>query len=138
MGLGVNNGVWGEGGLVRSFGDLEAEIMDAVWGADEPLTVRNILERIDHERTPAYTTVQTVTEILYRKGWLQRHKDGRAWRYRATHSREDYTAGLVEEVLSSTPDRTATLVRLVEQMDPEEVSELQTALDAAKDAEERS
>ncbi|MBA8824117.1 putative transcriptional regulator [Saccharopolyspora lacisalsi] len=123
---------------MRGFGELEAEIMDAVWDADESLTVRNILERIDHERTPAYTTVQTVTEILYRKGWLQRHKDGRAWRYRATHSREEYTAGLVEEVLSSTPDRTATLVRLVEQMDPDEVSELQAALDAAKNAEDRS
>ncbi len=123
---------------MRGFGELEAEIMDAVWDADEPLTVRNILERIDHERTPAYTTVQTVTEILYRKGWLQRHKDGRAWRYRATHSREEYTAGLVEEALSSTPDRTATLVRLVEQMDPDEVSELQAALDAAKNAEDRS
>ncbi|WP_017975698.1 BlaI/MecI/CopY family transcriptional regulator [Actinopolyspora halophila] len=122
---------------MHGFGELEAAIMDAVWADDEPLTVRNILERIDQERTPAYTTVQTVTEILYRKGWLRRHKDGRAWRYWATRSREEYTAGLVEQVLSSTPDRTATLVRLVEQMDPGEVSELRAALDTAKNAEER-
>ncbi len=122
---------------MRSFGDLEAAIMDAVWATDEPLTVRTILERISQERTLAYTTVQTVTEILYRKGWLQRRKDGRAWLYWATHSREDYTAGLVEEVLSSTPDRTATLVRLFEQMDPDEVFELRAALDAAKNTDNR-
>lgn len=123
---------------MRSFGDLEAVIMDAVWDANEPLTVRNILERLNQERTPAYTTVQTVTEILYRKGWLQRRKDGRAWHYWAPRSREDYTAGLVEEVLSSTPDRSAALVRLVEQMDPEEVAELRAALDAAKNADDQS
>ena len=110
--------------------------MDVVWAGEEPLTVRNILESLGQERTPAYTTVQTVTEILYRKGWLQRRKDGRAWRYWASHSREDYAAGLVEEVLSSTPDRTATLVRLFEQMGPAEVTELRAALDAAKDAEQ--
>lgn len=121
---------------MRGFGELEAAIMDAVWATDEPVTVRNILERLNQERTPAYTTVQTVTEILYRKGWLRRRKDGRAWRYWASHSRADYTAGLVEEVLSSTPDRTATLVRLFEQMDPGEVSELRAALDAAKRTEE--
>ncbi len=122
---------------MRGFGELEAVIMDAVWTADEPLTVRNVLERIGRHREPAYTTVQTVTEILYRKGWLQREKDGRAWRYWPSRSREDYTAGLVEEVLSSTPDRAATLIRLVEQMDPEEASELQAALDAVKNAERR-
>ena len=120
---------------MRGFGDLEAAIMDVVWAAEKPLTVRNVLEGLSQERTPAYTTVQTVTEVLYRKGRLQRRKDGRAWRYWPSHSRTDYTAGLVEEVLSSTPDRTATLVRLFEQMEAEEVSELQAALNTAKNAE---
>lgn len=112
--------------------------MDVVWAADEPVTIRTVVGQLNRERSLAYTTVQTVTEILYRKGWLQRRKAGRAFEYWPRKSREDYTAGLVEEVLSTTPDRTATLVRLVEQMSPGEVSELREALDAAMRAEERS
>lgn len=117
------------------FGDLEAAIMDAVWSADEPLTVRTMVDQLNQERSLAYTTVQTVTEILYRKGWLQREKEGRAYRYWARRSREDYTAGLVEEALSATSDRTAALVRLFEQMEPDEASELRAALDTAKNSE---
>lgn len=118
------------------FGDLEAAIMEAIWSAEEPLTVRTIVDQLNRKRSLAYTTVQTVTEILYRKGWLQREKDGRAYRYWARSSRDDYTAGLVEEALSATPDRTAALVRLVKQMDPGEASELRAALDAAKNSGE--
>ncbi len=118
------------------FGELEAAIMNAIWSADEPLTVRTMVDQLNRERSLAYTTVQTVTEILYRKGWLQREKEGRAYRYWARRSREDYTAGLVEEALSATSDRTAALVRLVEQMDPDEVSELRAALDTAKNSGE--
>ncbi len=118
------------------FGDLEAAIMDAIWSADEPLTVRTMVDQLNQERTLAYTTVQTVTEILYRKGWLQREKEGRAYRYWARRSREDYTAGLVDEALSVAPDRTAALVRLFRQMGPGEASELRAALDAAKNSGE--
>lgn len=118
------------------FGDLEAAIMEAIWSAEEPLTVRTIVDQLNQERSLAYTTVQTVTEILYRKGWLQREKDGRAYRYWARSSRDDYTAGLVQEALSATPDRTAALVRLVKQMAPDEAAELRAALDTAKNSGE--
>ena len=30
---------------MRPFGDLEAVVMDHLWAADEPLTVRDVLER---------------------------------------------------------------------------------------------
>ncbi len=123
---------------MRGFGDLEAAIMDAIWSANEPLTVRHVVDQLNRERPLAYTTVQTVTEILYRKGWLEREKEGRAYLYWALKSREDYTAGLVEEALTATSDRTAALVRLFEQMDPSEVSELRAALDATKSAEQSS
>ena len=82
------------------FGELESAIMDAVWEAGQPLRVREILERLQPERDLAYNTVHTVTEILYRKGWLTKEKDGRAFKYGATGSREKYVAGLVGEALS--------------------------------------
>jgi predicted transcriptional regulator len=32
------------------------------------------------DRALAFTTVITVMDNLYRKGWLRRERDGRAWR----------------------------------------------------------
>ena len=44
--------------------------MERVWSAGRPLLVREIQQALQPER--AYTTVWTVTETLYRKGWLPR------------------------------------------------------------------
>lgn len=114
------------------FGELEAAIMDAVWAADHPLTVREILAALPPERTSAYNTVQTVTEILHgRKGWLAREKDGKAFRYTATASREEYAARLMDEALAQTRDRTAALLRFADGLDPAEAAELAEALQRA-------
>ncbi len=122
---------------MRSFGELEAAIMDVVWAAERPLLVREVLDRLRRTPEPAYTTVQTVMDILHRKGWLTRSRDGRAYRYEPAASREDYTAGLIGAVLAATPDRAATLVRLVETMDASEVATLREALSAAKPGRRR-
>src|SRR5438309_10392402 len=116
------------GGGVRGFGELEAAIMDRVWSAGRPVLVREIHDRLRPEREPAYNTVLTVVEILYRKGWLAREKDGRAYRYTATVTREDYTAGLMDEALEASPDRTAALRSFVGRIDPAEARQLRTML----------
>jgi predicted transcriptional regulator len=119
------------GGGVRAFGELEAAIMDQVWAAGRPVLVREIHDGLRPEREPAYNTVLTVVEILYRKGWLARDKDGRAYRYRPTASREDYTAGLMGEVFDTSTDRLATLRLFMERIDPAEADELRAMLDEA-------
>jgi predicted transcriptional regulator len=116
------------------FGDLEAAVMDEVWAAGRPVRVREVLEPITRQRPLAYTTVQTVMDVLYRKGWLTRVKDGRVNLYAATASREDYVSGLVSEALAVTDDRAAALMRFVEDMDPADARQLRSALDAAKSA----
>ena len=116
---------------MRSFGELEASIMDRVWRAGHPVLVREIWAALRPEREPAYNTVLTVVEILYRKGWLTREKDGRAYRYRATVSREDYTAGLMGEALEASPDRVGALRSFVERIDPAEARQLRQMLDQA-------
>ncbi|WP_326718712.1 BlaI/MecI/CopY family transcriptional regulator [Streptomyces sp. NBC_00243] len=120
-----------EGGRMAQFGELEAAIMDAVWDACKPLRVREVLERLGRDPEPAYNTVHTVTEILYRKGWLSKEKDGRAYKYGATKSREEYVAGLMGEALSVAGNRTATLARFVQQMQPGEAEELHRLLGQA-------
>lgn len=116
------------------FGDLEAAIMDEVWSMGRPVAVRDVVDRLEPVRGCKYTTVQTVMDILYRKGWLTREKDGRAHRYQPAANREDYTATLMSEALSTAADRSAALSRFVESMDPGEAAELRRALDEAKGA----
>ena len=116
---------------MRSFGELEAAIMDRVWLAGEPVLVREIWAALRPEREPAYNTVLTVVEILYRKGWLARQREGRAYRYRATMSREDYTAGLMGEALEASSDRVAALRSFVGRIDPAEARQLRAMLDQA-------
>ena len=117
------------------FGDLEGAIMDVMWTADGPLRVREVSGALNRDRTLAFNTVQTVMENLFRKGWLSRRKEGRAYWYVPVRSREDYVAGLVGEALAASRDPAATFVRLVEDLDPAEVAQLRAALDTAVDRE---
>ena len=72
-----------------------------------------------------------MVEILYRKGWLSRQKDGRAYRYRATVSRADYTAGLMGEALAASTDHAATFRSFAERIGPHEADLLREALERA-------
>lgn len=117
---------------MHRFGDLEAAIMEQVWASPDQLTVRAVAQGLRADRDIAYTTVQTVMEILYRKGWLQRTKRRRAYHYRPTMSREDYTAQLIDQALAASPDRDAALLRFVEGMPPDEIERLRQAIDHAK------
>lgn len=101
-------------------------------GAGKPLRVREVLERLERDPEPAYNTVHTVTEILHRKGWLSKERDGRAFRYRATAGRESYVAGLMSEGLAAASDRSAALARFAEDMGPGEADELRRLLAAAQ------
>ncbi|GAB2822151.1 BlaI/MecI/CopY family transcriptional regulator [Actinoallomurus bryophytorum] len=116
------------------FGELEAAIMEVVWSADKAITVREIRDRLARDPAPAYNTVLTVTEILYRKSWLVREKHGKAFRYWPAANRDDYTARLMDEALDSAEDRTAALVHFMETMTPEEMAEVRRALNAAEKA----
>ena len=69
--------------LEKLLGPLEAELVRAAWAAGEPVTVRQLLERINARRSPplAYTTVMTVMNRLAEKGVLARQKVGRGYTY---------------------------------------------------------
>ncbi|ASU82209.1 CopY family transcriptional regulator [Nocardiopsis gilva YIM 90087] len=117
---------------MAKFGELEAAIMRSVWAGSEPMRVRDVVDDLQRERDIAFNTVQTVMDILFRKGWLKRAKEGRAYRYWAAASQEDYATKLVEEALESAPDQAAVLSRLITQLPEDELSGLRAALNDAK------
>ena len=113
---------------MRGLGDLEAVIMDRLWAWNHPATVRDVLEDLRNERTIAYTTVMTVMDNLYRKAWLTREVDGRAYRYAPSHSREEYSALLMREALAESRDADATLVHFLAGLTAEDSEALRRAL----------
>jgi predicted transcriptional regulator len=116
---------------MRQFGDLEAVIMDRLWLWGRPALVREVVDDLRQDRPLAYTTVMTVMENLHRKGWLRRHRDGRAWRYEAAGSSSGYTAALMGDALATSSDRRTALAHFVLEMSPHDAALLQQALDQA-------
>ena len=110
------------------FGELEAAVMDRMWSADGPRSVREVMDDLAQDRVLAYTTVMTVMERLYRKGMLTRVESGRAWAYSPAQSRADYTASVMAESLAATSDKAATLVRFVDHVSASEARQLLKAL----------
>lgn len=114
---------------VRQLGQLEAVVMQRLWSVDHPVSVREVLEDLQRERGIAYTTVMTVLDNLHGKGLVRREKQGRAYLYAPTLSREEHTAGLLDQVLSLSGDRGATLLHFVGHMSEDDLAELRSALD---------
>ena len=116
---------------MRRFGELEAVIMDQLWeGAGRRWSARLSTLCMTTGRS-AYTTVMTVMENLYRKGWLRRERDGRAWRYEPAGSRSSYTAALMNDALATSPDRRTALAHFALQMSPHDAALLREALEQA-------
>ena len=116
---------------MRRFGELEAVIMDRLCARNQPMLVREVVDELHNDRALAYTTVMTVMENLYRKGWLRRERDGRAWRYEPTGSRSSYTSALMNDALATSPDRRTALTHFALQMSPNDAALLREALEQA-------
>jgi len=71
--------------------------MDVVWMGDA-LTVRDVQARLS--RAVAYTTVMTTLDRLFKKGFVQRSRSGRAFVYRAAGTRADVEAAVASGLLS--------------------------------------
>jgi predicted transcriptional regulator len=113
---------------VRGFGELESTVMQWLWDHGEPATVREVHTALVAKREIAYTTVLTVMDNLYKKGWLTREPVGRAHRYQPVASREQYGARLMREALDGSGDRAAALLHFVAGMSLEEAVALRGAL----------
>ena len=122
---------------MRGFGDLEAVIMHLVWDRGSPVTVRELFEELRQERPIAYTTVMSTMDNLHRKGWLDRVKEGKAYRYMATASREEYSARLMREALVGGGDTEAVLNHFVAEMDGDESEVLRAVVRRLAETEQR-
>lgn len=112
----------------RGFGDLEATVMDRVWGRENGVTVREVFEELADTRQIAYTTVLSTLDNLHRKGWVRREREGKAYRYWPTMTREERSANLMRAAFEAGGDTDAVLAFFVQQMSAEESAQLKAAL----------
>lgn len=104
--------------------------MDRIWnrGPDTSTTVREIFDELTTERAIAYTTVMSTMDNLHTKGWLARERDGKAYRYWATLSREQHSARLMWEALETGGRPDLVLTHFIEHIGPEDSARLRAAL----------
>jgi predicted transcriptional regulator len=102
-----------QGDIEKILGPLEAEVMRAMWSAGRPLTVREVLERLNDGRGQplAYTTVMTVMSRLADKDVLRRQQEGRGYVYEAAVA--DAASLAVRDVLREFGD--AAMAQFVDQ-----------------------
>lgn len=113
---------------MSGLGPLEAMIMDVLWTAEQPLRVRDVLDKVMSQRTLAYTTVMTVLDNLHRKGWVMRELDGRAYHYVPVCSREEAAVVAMRELLDATGDPDAVLLHFARSASDREVAVLRRAM----------
>lgn len=110
-------------------GELERSVMNVLWDAPVPLTVRDVLDGLG-ERDLAYTTVMTVLDRLGTKEMVRRERDGRAFRYAPALTRDAATSELLHAALDEAgTDRSSALVHFARSVDPAEAKILRAALD---------
>ncbi|MFI1338175.1 BlaI/MecI/CopY family transcriptional regulator [Streptomyces sp. NPDC020845] len=102
-----------------ALGALESAVMRVCWEARAPMTVREVLGRLnaDRDQPLAYTTVMTVMSRLAEKGMLNRAPQGRGYAYTAAVA--DEAAVAVREVLRTHGDAAVTHFAAEASLDPQ-------------------
>jgi predicted transcriptional regulator len=89
--------------VVESLGDLERRALSSVRERGEA-SVSQVCELLPGGY--AYTTIMTTLDRLYKKGLLDRRKEGRAFFYKARYSAEEMERGVAEDVIAGLLDTT--------------------------------
>ena len=112
---------------------LELEIMNVLWDAGAA-NVQAVQDKL--ERPLAYTTVQTMLNILHRKGKVKRTLKDRAYFYRPAVSRTQVarqTVGdLVERLFGGSAESLVMSLVETRQITAEKLAELKTAVEQAE------
>ncbi len=109
--------------------ELELEILKVLWD-EAPLHVRDVRDRLEQHagRPLAHSTVITMLNIMVRKGYLRRKKQGKAFFFSPKVERDRVAGGIMGDVLSRIFDGSpaAMVLNLIEtaDLDADELAEL--------------
>lgn len=108
--------------------ELELEILKILWD-ESPLPVRDVRRHLDKAVRPlTHSSVITMLNIMYRKGFVSRRKEGKSFLFWPKLTREVVAGGilgdLVARVFNGSPS--AMVLNLIEtaDLDSDELAEL--------------
>ena len=118
----------------------EWEVMDGVWQFGRRVTVREVVDHLYPNGEKAYTTVQTIMNILTAKGVLDREKIGPVNVYRPALSRQDVaqaeTRTLVSRMFEGSFGALATYLVDSGELSQQELDELRALIEERERAKE--
>jgi len=125
---------------VRQLTPVELEIMKVLWRIG-PATVQAVRAGLPSEPLPAYTTVQTMLNILFRKGRVKRVLKGIAYEYSAAAPRRVTVRHAVRDLVDrlfggSTEDLVMNLIES-RQLKPEELARIAQILRESRKVKEQ-
>lgn len=116
------------------FTEAELELMNILWESG-PSTVQGVVDQLPAYRPLAYTTVQTVLNVLHRKGGVRRKLCERAYHYEAAVSRFDAASNalhdLVDKLFGGSPEQVVLAMVRSRQLSSQKLYELRKLIDDA-------
>jgi BlaI family transcriptional regulator, penicillinase repressor len=110
---------------------LELEIMKVLWETG-PASVQAVQEKLPAERQLAYNSVQTMLNVLHRKGRVRRTMQGRAFVYEPAISRvqaaSQAVGDLVQRMFDGSPESLVMSLVEARQLTPETLARLSAIL----------
>ncbi|MDE3256873.1 MAG: BlaI/MecI/CopY family transcriptional regulator [Gemmatimonadota bacterium] len=124
----------------RRLAEVEWEVMDGVWNLNRQVTVRDVVNHLYPNGEKAYTTVQTIMNILAEKGVLAREKIGPVNVYRPAVTRGDVarteTRTLVSRMFEGSFGALATYLVDSGELSRKELDELRALIEEREKAKE--
>jgi BlaI family transcriptional regulator, penicillinase repressor len=121
----------------HSLTPTELEIMNVLWESG-PANVQAVQQKLGREL--AYTTVQTMLNILHRKGKVKRTLENRAYIYKATVSRRqvvNHTIGeLVDRLFGGSAENLVMSLLETKHLTPQKLARLNKLLQTSSKMEE--
>jgi predicted transcriptional regulator len=116
-------------GIAKVLGDLEARVMNVMWGFGQPASARVVHQQVIELHPVAIHTVITVLNKLVGKGLLRREKKDDIYHFRAcmpeAEFRRQMSRRAVEGILSLGPQAVAaSFVDVLAESDPEQLAAL--------------
>lgn len=120
---------------------LELQIMQVLWETG-PAPVQMVQERLAGERPLAYNTVQTMLNVLHRKGRVRRALHARAYHYEPAVSRlqaaEQAVGDLVDRMFGGSAESLVLSLVETRHLTPETLARLSALLEEAESSPEET
>ena len=85
----------------KVLGELETQVMEIVWQAQEPLSVSDVVKVLSKKRNIAYTTIMTIMTRLTDKGLLKRTSSGKAYLYKPAYSKDTFLTRVSRQIIKN-------------------------------------